>query len=133
MGRMSIAILLAVALWAGSAAARPLALAQEAALRAGPGLRYRVIAALPAGTSVDVLRHGRVWTRVAVDGQRGYIAAVELVFHDAPRGVASGADDPACDYGYPYSGSGAYFTGLTALRHSEPLGYLLGFHRRWPC
>ncbi len=53
----------------------------------------------------------------------------------APHAVnAPPAYDPNCDYGYPYSGSGRYFAEpLTDLRHSEPLGALLGYHLRYPC
>jgi len=35
--------------------------------------------------------------------------------------------------GYPYSGSSPYFSGLTELRHSEPLGALFGYHVYRPC
>ena len=123
------------AISAGQACALSVTLERPALLRAGPGARYRVLAALPASATVDILRDGRVWSRVEYDGLRGYASASWSV------GVATQAtpfppapvDDPTCDYGYPYSGSGAYFTGLTELRHSGPLGALLGYHRRWPC
>jgi uncharacterized protein YraI len=119
----------------GQAVAQPLTLARPAILRLGPGLRHPVIATAPAGAAIEVERRGRVWTRVALDGQRAYAASARLVGvePEAAAAVVDRRDDAGCDYGYPYSGSGRYFTGLTELRHTGPLGFFLGYHRRWPC
>lgn len=117
---------------AGAAAAHELTLAEPVELRARPELRHRVAATAPAGATLEVLREGPTWTRVSLNGRRFYAPTSQLAGAAPP--AVSPADDPTCDYGYPYSGSGAYFAGgLTELRHSEPLGFLLGYHRRYPC
>lgn len=107
----------------------------EAKLHAGPSVHARVLGVLAEGVEVIVesvhqgARHD--WTFVTVAGLRGYVAAAEL----APQLYAStlAAENPHCDLGYPYSGSSVYFTGLTELRTSEPLGALLGYHIQRPC
>lgn len=107
----------------------------EARLRAGPSAHARVLAVLAEGAEVIVeaihqgARHD--WTFVTVAGLRGYVASSAL----EPRPYAStlAAENPHCDLGYPYSGSSVYFTGLTELRTSEPLGALLGYHVQRPC
>ncbi len=107
----------------------------EAKLRAGPSNHARVLGVIAEGVEVMVesvhqgARHD--WTFVTVAGLRGYVAAAEL----APQPYAStlAAENPHCDLGYPYSGSSVYFTGLTELRTSEPLGALLGYHIQRPC
>jgi len=107
----------------------------EAQLRAAPNVHARVLAVLAEGVEVIVesIRQGarHDWTFVTVAGLRGYVPAAEL----APQPYAStlAAENPHCDLGYPYSGSSVYFTGLTELRTSEPLGDLLGYHVQRPC
>jgi hypothetical protein len=107
----------------------------EAQLRAAPNVHARVLAVLAEGVEVIVesIRQGarHDWTFVTVAGLRGYVPAAEL----APQPYAStlAAENPHCDLGYPYSGSSVYFTGLTELRTSEPLGALLGYHIQRPC
>ncbi|MGA3062003.1 MAG: hypothetical protein ABSD90_02115 [Methylocystis sp.] len=107
----------------------------EAQLRAAPNVHARVLAVLAEGVEVIVesIRQGarHDWTFVTVAGLRGYVPAAEL----APQPYAStlAAENPHCDLGYPYSGSSVYFTGLTELRTSEPLGALLGYHVQRPC
>lgn len=116
------------ALCAGEALAHEAIIAQVAALRAGPGAARRAIATLPAGAPVDVVATRRGWSLVSHEGLRGYVASEAL---SAAAAVPSA--DPNCDLGYPYSGSAAYFNGLTELRHSGPLGFFLGYHVRRPC
>jgi hypothetical protein len=107
----------------------------EAKLRARPSVHARALAVLAEGVEVIVesidqgARHD--WTFVTVAGLRGYVATAEL----APQPYAStlAAENPHCDLGYPYSGSSVYFTGLTELRTSEPLGALFGYHIQRPC
>lgn len=131
--RLAPAIFLTIVASAAVAAAQELTLAQPLLLRAGPGPHHRVVAAAPAGATLVLLRDGTEWTRVSLDGRRGYVASSQIIATARPVGVPP-VDDPTCDYGYPYSGSGAYFAGgLTELRHSEPLGFLFGYHRFYPC
>ena len=94
-------------------------------LRSGPGARYPVVVAAPEGATLKVLRYDAEWSRVSVEGRRGYV----------PTGLVAPppAPGPSCDYGYPYSGSARYFTGLTEIRHGGPLGLLLGTHIQRPC
>jgi hypothetical protein len=107
----------------------------EAMLRAEPRNHARVLGVLAAGVEVIVESVGRGprhdWTFVTVAGLRGYVANAAL----APQPGAStlAIEDPHCDLGYPYSGGGVFFTGLTELRTSEPLGALFGYHIRRPC
>ena len=115
------------ALCAGDALAHEAIVAHVAALRAGPGAARRAIATLPAGAPVDVVTTRRGWSLVSYEGLRGYVASEALAAAAVPSG------DPDCDLGYPYSGSAAYFNGLTELRHSGPLGFFLGYHIRRPC
>jgi uncharacterized protein YraI len=116
----------------GGALAQEALLSRDALLRSGPGARYRIVAALPAGAEVDVLRLGRRWTRVGRDGQTGFVASGSL---RAGEDVVLMAAQPVhCVSGYPYSLSERYFSGvMTEFRHSGPLGALLGEHRRGPC
>ena len=114
-------------LGAGGALAHEAIVAQVAALRAGPGAARHVLATLPAGAPVDVVTTRRGWSLVSYEGLRGYVASEALAAAAVPSG------DPDCDLGYPYSGSAAYFNGLTELRHSGPLGFFLGYHVRRPC
>lgn len=124
--------LLVVAAIAGLSLTRD-ALAQAGALmapvtvRVGPGLRFAPLAYAPAGSEIVILHATRRWAWAVVNGARGYVARAELAFLPAPPAPES------CDQSYPYSGSGAYFGGLTALRHSAPLSALLGTHVRPGC
>jgi uncharacterized protein YraI len=113
--------------YAGEALAHEAIVGQVAALRAGPGAARRAIATLPAGAQVDVAATRRGWSLVSYEGLRGYVASEALAAAAVPSG------DSNCDLGYPYSGSAAYFNGLTELRHSGPLGFFLGWHIRRPC
>ena len=107
----------------------------EAQLRAAPNVHARALAVLAEGVEVigESIHQGALhdWTFVTVAGLRGYVPAAEL----APQPYAStlAAENPHCDLGYPYSGSSVYFTGLTELRTSEPLGALFGYHIQRPC
>jgi hypothetical protein len=107
----------------------------EAELRAAPSVHARVLGVLAEGVEVIVesVRQGarHDWTFVTVAGLRGYVATAAL----APQPYTStlAAENPHCDLGYPYSGSSVYFSGLTELRTSEPLGALFGYHIQRPC
>ncbi len=98
-------------------------------LRAGPDEHYAALETAPAGTEVKIIRDDPSWTRIAVGNRRFFVATPELVFMSSRVTETS-----TCDFGYPYSGSSQYFAWpLTELRHSAPLGELLGYHNRFPC
>jgi uncharacterized protein YraI len=100
-------------------------------LRAKPGAKRPVIVTVAAGEDIDILKDGREWVLVGFRGQTFYASAVQLT-NATPSNLPSA--DPTCDYGYPYSGSNLFFTRpLAQLRHSDPLGFLLGYHRFYPC
>lgn len=106
-------------------AANAVAVRQPFVVRSGPGEKFPVVVSAPEGAVLDVLRYDAAWSRVSVDGRRGYVPTALVAPPPAPG--------PDCDYGYPYSGSARYFGGLTELRHSGPLGLLLGTHVQRPC
>jgi len=133
--RSAILIALAMIFVTAHACAQTLTLAEPLPLRAGPGLRYRQITTAPAGATLAPEPGGSEWTRVDYNGRSYYAETQRLQ-------VASGAEatasilpaDPTCDFSYPYSGSNLFFDRpLARLRHSEPLGFLFGYHRRTPC
>jgi uncharacterized protein YraI len=130
MRRPVLALVLFAALsWGEEAAAIKLTLAYPAVLRAGPDEHYAAIETAPAGTEVKIIRDDPSWTRIAVGNRRFFVATLELVFMSSRV-----TDTSPCDFGYPYSGSTQYFAWpLTELRHSAPLGELLGYHNRFPC
>ncbi len=100
-------------------------------LREKPGSKRPIVVTVAAGGDVDVLEDGREWVRVAFEGRPLYAPAAQLA-NATPSDVPS--VDPTCDYGYPYSGSNQFFMRpLARLRHGEPLGFLLGYHRFHPC
>ncbi|WP_292531787.1 SH3 domain-containing protein [Methylocystis sp.] len=122
-------VLFSVLLFGEEAAAIKLMLAYPAVLRAGPEEHYAAIGTAPAGTEVKIIRDDPSWTRIAIDNRRYFVATLELVFMSSRVTETSG-----CDFGYPYSGSNQYFASpLVELRHSWPLGDLLGYHTRRPC
>src|SRR5262249_6783071 len=61
-----------LALSTGFAAAAPAVVQQDLNLRAGPGPDYEVLAAMPAGTTVDVMGSQASWCQVAFGGTTGY-------------------------------------------------------------
>ena len=122
-------VLFSVLLSGEQAAAIKLMLAYPAVLRAGPEEHYAAIGTAPAGDGSQ--NHSR---RSELDAHRDrqqtlFVATVELVFMSSRVTETSG-----CDFGYPYSGGNQYFASpLVELRHSWPLGDLLGYHTRRPC
>jgi hypothetical protein len=113
------------------ASAATLTLADPVELRSRPGAERPVVATVPAGGELTVLQDGREWVLVSFAGQSFYAPAAQLA---AAAPSDRPGPDPTCDYGYPYSGSGLFFARpLAQLRHSEPLGFLLGRHRFYPC
>jgi len=127
------AILAATLSLSAAAAAHPVTLTAPAPLLATAGAPSSAITSLHAGATVQLLHHGKNWSRIRVARRVGYVRSDVIVPVDPPQVVYLQSADRRCDYGYPYSGSDAYFTGLVELRTSEPLGALFGYHRRWPC
>ena len=110
-----------------------LTLEQEAPLRAKPNSKSPIIARAPAGATIIIEDNGDRWSQVDFDGRRFYIMTVQLNTATTPI-QSTATDDPTCDYNYPYSGSNIYFDRpLAKLRHSEPFGFLFGYHKRAPC
>jgi hypothetical protein len=108
-------------------------LEQTANLRVRPAANSRIIDVLPAGAEVVVVRANRRWLLVSSGDLRGYVARSALASSRNGETEVFAAENPNCDQGYPYSGSSPYFSGLTELRHSEPLGALFGYHVYRPC
>jgi hypothetical protein len=119
----------AVVVWSAAAEV----LIQSVDLRARPTTNARIYGVLAAGATVLVESSHRGWSLVAFDELRGYIPSSALAPLELRENTAMSAENPHCDLGYPYSGSSVYFTGLTELRHSGPLGALLGYHIYRPC
>ncbi|PPD43087.1 MAG: hypothetical protein CTY15_10820 [Methylocystis sp.] len=112
-------------------AASAVELQEPVELRAKPGVRRPVVVIAPIGADVTVLDDRRDWVLVSFDGRQLYAPVAQLV---AATPTHQAGPDPTCDYGYPYSGSGYFFSReLTQMRHSGPPGFLLGFHRFYPC
>src|SRR5215469_9924112 len=95
-----------LALSTGFAAAAPAVVQQDVNLRAGPGIGYEVIAAMPSGATVDVMGCEAGWCRVAFSGttgfaSRGYLGLGGGVAAAPTYGVAVG---PAYEVGYASGG-----------------------------
>lgn len=119
--------------WACADVAQAEFLARQATLRAGPESRAPIIAVLPAGAQALVEPGPGGWSLLIVGGWlSGYAQTNLLKLTLQPEGEAAAVAN-SCDLGYPYSGSAVYFTGLTALRTSEPLSFLFGRHIARPC
>ncbi len=110
-----------------------LTLSQSVPLRLKPAFSHKIIETAPAGASLILLQEEAEWSRVDFQGRRLYAPTAKLSPTLEPSS-STATDDPTCDYGYPYSGSNLFFDRpLAKLRHSEPLGFLFGYHRRSPC
>jgi uncharacterized protein YraI len=72
---MAAAVLFAVV---SNAAAEPAVVDRKVNLRSGPGPAFGVIALLPAGAKLDVLKCGNEWCRVRFGRQVGYASAAYL-------------------------------------------------------
>src|SRR5262249_8738198 len=67
-----------LALSTGVAAAAPAVVQNDLNLRAGPGVEFPVVAAMPAGTPIDVTRCQASWCRVAFNGTVGWASRAYL-------------------------------------------------------
>ena len=48
--------------------------------RKAPGMKTKIIKAYPVGTTVVVLEKGKLWSKVEIDGQQGYVSTYMLQF-----------------------------------------------------
>ena len=74
-------------------------------LRSGPGLRYDVIGAVPAGSDVRVMNCVGSWCRVAWNDTQGYVSR-RFISRGGPVYAASpttGYIAPRYGYGYGYA------------------------------
>ena len=127
----TLVFVFALAAPVGAAFAEALTLHDPVDLRTRPGAKRPIALTVPAGGELIILGEGDKWVPVAFEGRRFYAPYAQLV---AASPSDQPAPDPTCDYGYPYSGSNYFFTRpLAQLRHSEPLGAFLGYHRFYPC
>jgi uncharacterized protein YraI len=109
-----------LALSTGLAAAAPATVQNDLNLRSGPGPDYDVIAAMPAGTTVNVMGCEASWCRVAFGGSvgfasRGYLGLGGPVAA-APaygEGYVSGGYAPAYGYDEDSYAYGSYGPGYT--------------------
>jgi len=107
-----------VALSAGMAAAAPAVVQSDVNLRAGPGIEYEVIGAMPGGATVNVRRCEASWCRVNFAGTVGYASRAFLGLgeatgpvYGATTGPAYGATTgPVYGAGYAYSGYAPRYT-----------------------
>jgi Bacterial SH3 domain len=90
-----------LALSTGFAAAAPAVVQNDLNLRAGPGTDYEVIAAMPAGTTVNVMGCQASWCQVAFGGTTGFASRAYLGLGGATVGAA-----PIRGEGYAYGGYG---------------------------
>src|SRR5215813_3362196 len=88
-----------LALSTGFAAAAPAVVQQDLNLRAGPGPDYEVLAAMPAGTTVDVMGCQASWCQVAFGGTTGWANRAYL-------GLGGGTVAVAPAYGETYAWGG---------------------------
>jgi len=89
-----------LALSTGFAAAAPAVVENDLNLRAGPGPEFAIVAAMPAGSPVDVMGCEASWCRVAFNGTVGWASRAYM-------GLGGGvAVAPAFGYGERYAFGG---------------------------
>src|ERR1044072_1092740 len=123
-----------LALSTGFAAAAPALVQNDLNLRAGPGVEFPVVAAMPAGTTVNVMGCQASWCQVAFGGTAGW---ANRAFLGLGGGAVAGAVAVAPRYGtyesYRYGGyapaygydegtyvSGGYGPGYTYGSYGTP-------------
>ena len=85
----AIAALAVLASSAAGAAAGPATIETNVNLRAGPGGAFDVVAVMPAGSTLDVLKCGNEWCPVMFGHVSGYASRALLKRVDAPQQVAA--------------------------------------------
>jgi uncharacterized protein YraI len=127
-----------LALSTGFAAAAPAVVENDLNLRAGPGIEYPVVAAMPSGATVDVMTCQAGWCRVAFNGTVGWASrafigtgggvAVAPATRGYIEGYSSGGYAPG--YGYETYGYGSYGPGYSngyTTGYSSGVGYSGGY------
>ena len=126
-----------LALSTGFAAAAPAVVQQDLNLRAGPGIDYEVIAAMPSGATVDVMGCEAGWCRVAFGdttgfASRGYLGlggGVAVAPAYGGYGVAAGPAYGGYEVGYAsggYAPGYGYDEGVSYGAYSP--GYTYGYY-----
>jgi uncharacterized protein YraI len=115
-----------LALSTGFAAAAPAVVQNDLNLRAGPGVEFPVVAAMPSGAAVDVMGCQASWCQVAFGGTTGWASRAYL---GLGGGVAAG---PAYrgygeSYAYRSSGPGYGYDEDTYAYGSYSPGYTYGY------
>jgi len=107
-----------LALSTGFATAAPAVVQQDLNLRAGPGIDYEVISAMPSGATVDVMGCEAGWCRVAFGGTTGFASRGYL-------GLGGGlAAAPPSSYGVAVGPAyGGYEVGYTSGGYAPAYGY----------
>src|SRR5579871_1987433 len=116
-----------LALSTGFAAAAPAVVQSDVNLRAGPGIDYEVITALPAGATVNVMGCEASWCRVAFNdtvgfASRGFLGLGGPVAAAPAYGATYAEGGIAPRYGYYDEGSYGYGPGATHGYYGSP-GY----------
>src|SRR5215469_1625461 len=119
-----------LALSTGFAAAAPAVVQQDVNLRAGPGIDYDVITAMPSGATVDVMGCEAGWCRVAFGGATGFASRGYL-------GLGGGVAAAPAYTGYGVAVGPAYAGGYApAYGYDEGVahggyspGYTYGYYR----
>ena len=93
----------ALALSTGFAAAAPAVVESDLNLRAGPGVEFPVVAAMPGGATVNVMGCQASWCQVAFGGTTGWASQAYL---GMGGGVAAGPAYRGFGEGYAYRGVG---------------------------
>src|SRR5690242_5387634 len=92
-----------LALSTGLAVAAPAMVENDLNLRAGPGVEFAVVAAMPGGATVDVMNCQAGWCQVAYGGTMGWASRAYL---GLGGGVAAGPAYRGYGGSYAYRGSG---------------------------
>jgi uncharacterized protein YraI len=129
-----------LALSTGFAAAAPAIVQNDLNLRAGPGTDYEVVAAMPAGSTVDVMGCQASWCQVAFGGTSGFANRAFLSLGGATVGAAPGYGQgyayrgAAPGYGYDedtyvYGGYSPGYYGYSGTTYGGSYGYYGGERR----
>ncbi len=94
LARGAVCAVALMAVSAETANAQPTRVATNTNLRQGPGTNFGVIATVPAGSVVEVIRCGGEWCNVTAGGRPGYMIARNLGMGGASVGVVRGAPAP---------------------------------------
>lgn len=111
-----------LALSTGFAAAAPAVVENDVNLRAGPGIEFPVVAAMPAGATVDVMTCEAGWCQVAFNRTIGWASRAYMglgggvaagpAYRGYAEGYGFGGYAPRYGYGETY-GYGGYSPGYT--------------------